>query len=47
LHGVPRCSNTAQREFWDGMNGKQGGDPTKLAQALITITELEPPPFRL
>ena len=38
--------NTAQREFWEGMNGKQGGDPTKLAQALITITELEQPPFR-
>ncbi len=28
------------------MNGKQGGDPAKLAQVLITITELEPPPFR-
>ena len=38
--------NAAQREFWDGMNGKQGGDPAKLAQALITITELEQPPFR-
>ena len=38
--------NTAQREFWEGMNGKQGGDTTKLAQALITITELEQPPFR-
>ena len=38
--------NAAQREFWEGMNGKQGGDPTKLAQALVTITELEQPPFR-
>jgi NAD(P)-dependent dehydrogenase (short-subunit alcohol dehydrogenase family) len=38
--------NAAQREFWEGMNGKQGGDPAKLAQALITITELEQPPFR-
>jgi NAD(P)-dependent dehydrogenase (short-subunit alcohol dehydrogenase family) len=38
--------NAAQREFWEGMNGKQGGDPSKLAQALITITELEQPPFR-
>src|SRR5215218_2700305 len=36
----------AQREFWEGMNGKQGGDPAKLAQALLTITELEQPPFR-
>jgi NAD(P)-dependent dehydrogenase (short-subunit alcohol dehydrogenase family) len=38
--------NGAQREFWDGMNGKQGGDPAKLAQALVTITELEQPPLR-
>jgi NAD(P)-dependent dehydrogenase (short-subunit alcohol dehydrogenase family) len=38
--------NAAQREFWEGMNGKQGGDPAKLAQALVTITELEQPPFR-
>jgi NAD(P)-dependent dehydrogenase (short-subunit alcohol dehydrogenase family) len=38
--------NTAQREFWDGMNGQQGGDPTKLAQALLTIVEQEPPPLR-
>ena len=28
------------------MNGKQVGDPAKLAQALLTITELEQPPFR-
>ena len=26
--------NAAQREFWEGMNGQQGGDPAKLAQAL-------------
>ena len=38
--------NVAQREFWDGMNGKQAGDPVKLAQALVTITELEQPPLR-
>jgi len=38
--------NAAQREFWDGMNGKQGGDPAKLAQALLTIAGLERPPFR-
>ena len=38
--------NAAQREFWDGMNGKQGGDPAKLAQALLTIAGLEQPPFR-
>jgi len=28
------------------MNGNQVGDPAKLAQALLTITELEQPPFR-
>jgi NAD(P)-dependent dehydrogenase (short-subunit alcohol dehydrogenase family) len=38
--------NAVQREFWKGMNGQQGGDPAKLAQALLTITELEQPPFR-
>jgi NAD(P)-dependent dehydrogenase (short-subunit alcohol dehydrogenase family) len=38
--------NVAQREFWEGMNGRQGGDPLKLAQALLTIAELEQPPFR-
>ena len=38
--------NSAQREFWEGMNGHQGGDPAKLAQALLTITELDQPPFR-
>jgi NAD(P)-dependent dehydrogenase (short-subunit alcohol dehydrogenase family) len=38
--------NAAQREFFESMNGKQGGDPAKLAQALLTIAELEQPPFR-
>lgn len=38
--------NGAQREFLAGMNGKQVGDPAKLAQALLTIAELEQPPFR-
>ena len=38
--------NAAQREFWEGQNGRQAGDPAKLAHALLTITELEQPPFR-
>ncbi|TMM03823.1 MAG: SDR family NAD(P)-dependent oxidoreductase [Actinobacteria bacterium] len=38
--------NAAQREFWDGMNGKQGGDPAKLAQALLTLAGAEQPPLR-
>jgi NAD(P)-dependent dehydrogenase (short-subunit alcohol dehydrogenase family) len=38
--------NAAQHEFWEGMDGKQGGDPAKLAQALLTIAAQEQPPFR-
>ena len=38
--------NAAQREFWESMNGKQGGDPAKLARALLTIAGQERPPFR-
>jgi len=33
-------------EFWKAQNGKQGGDPAKLAKALITIANQEPPPGR-
>jgi NAD(P)-dependent dehydrogenase (short-subunit alcohol dehydrogenase family) len=35
-----------QLQFWTSQNGKQGGDPAKLAQALLTIAELETPPLR-
>jgi NAD(P)-dependent dehydrogenase (short-subunit alcohol dehydrogenase family) len=35
-----------QLEFWKAQNGKQGGDPAKLARALVTIVEQEQPPFR-
>jgi NAD(P)-dependent dehydrogenase (short-subunit alcohol dehydrogenase family) len=38
--------NAAQREFWASMNGKQGGDPAKLAQALLTIADQDQPPLR-
>jgi NAD(P)-dependent dehydrogenase (short-subunit alcohol dehydrogenase family) len=38
--------NAARREFFAGMNGNQVGDPAKLAQALLTITELDQPPLR-
>src|ERR1700693_5577495 len=31
-----------QLEFWKGQNGKQSGDPAKLARALITVTNQEP-----
>jgi NAD(P)-dependent dehydrogenase (short-subunit alcohol dehydrogenase family) len=39
-----RTKNTI--EAWKGMNGKQGGDPAKLAAALHTIAGLEQPPRR-
>jgi NAD(P)-dependent dehydrogenase (short-subunit alcohol dehydrogenase family) len=38
--------NAAMREFYESMNGKQGGDPAKLAQALLAIVDEEQPPFR-
>jgi NAD(P)-dependent dehydrogenase (short-subunit alcohol dehydrogenase family) len=38
--------NAAQREFWEGQNGQQSGDPAKLARALLTITDSEQPPRR-
>jgi len=36
----------AQREWWTSQNGKQGGDPVKLAQALVKIAGEERPPLR-
>jgi NAD(P)-dependent dehydrogenase (short-subunit alcohol dehydrogenase family) len=35
-----------QMEFWKGYNGRQSGDPAKLAQALITIASQAKPPRR-
>lgn len=34
------------RAAWDSMSGKQGGDPAKLAQALLTIANEKQPPQR-
>jgi NAD(P)-dependent dehydrogenase (short-subunit alcohol dehydrogenase family) len=33
-------------EAWQGMDGKQGGDPAKLADALVELAALEEPPAR-
>jgi NAD(P)-dependent dehydrogenase (short-subunit alcohol dehydrogenase family) len=33
-------------EYWKAQNGKQSGDPAKLARALVTIASQEPPPRR-
>ena len=35
-----------QMEFWKGADGRQSGDPVKLAKALITISNQENPPYR-
>jgi hypothetical protein len=35
-----------QLAFWKAQNGKQSGDPAKLAQALLTITDQARPPLR-
>jgi NAD(P)-dependent dehydrogenase (short-subunit alcohol dehydrogenase family) len=35
-----------QRTWWQAQNGRQAGDPTKLAQALLTIAAQEQPPRR-
>jgi NAD(P)-dependent dehydrogenase (short-subunit alcohol dehydrogenase family) len=31
---------------WKGMNGQQGGDPAKLARALVQLTDSDQPPLR-
>ena len=35
-----------QMEFWKGANGKQSGDPAKLAMALVQIANMPEPPLR-
>jgi NAD(P)-dependent dehydrogenase (short-subunit alcohol dehydrogenase family) len=37
---------TSTVEAWQGMDGKQGGDPAKLAHALVELAALEEPPAR-
>ncbi|WP_030727383.1 SDR family oxidoreductase [Streptomyces sp. NRRL S-237] len=37
---------TATIRAWKSMNGRQGGDPAKLARALLTIAEQKQPPLR-
>ena len=40
------AKNAELRPFWKSMNGKQGGDPAKLAAALIKIAGEKEPPKR-
>src|SRR4051812_71529 len=39
--------SAAQRVWWQAQDGRQAGDPDKLAQALLTIVDEDPPPRRL
>jgi NAD(P)-dependent dehydrogenase (short-subunit alcohol dehydrogenase family) len=41
------AARTAEtRPAWEAMSGKQGGDPAKLAKALVTVLAEEQPPLR-
>jgi NAD(P)-dependent dehydrogenase (short-subunit alcohol dehydrogenase family) len=41
------AERTAQtRPAWEAMSGKQGGDPAKLAKALVNVVDQEQPPLR-
>jgi NAD(P)-dependent dehydrogenase (short-subunit alcohol dehydrogenase family) len=48
---APSIEDYAERsqatvQAWQSMNGKQGGDPAKLAAALVQLTALQEPPAR-
>lgn len=50
-YAEPSIADYAQRtthtiQAWRGMDGKQGGDPAKLADALVELAALEEPPAR-
>jgi NAD(P)-dependent dehydrogenase (short-subunit alcohol dehydrogenase family) len=50
-YAQPSIEDYAERttqavEAWQGMDGKQGGDPAKLADALVSLAALEDPPAR-
>jgi NAD(P)-dependent dehydrogenase (short-subunit alcohol dehydrogenase family) len=38
--------SAAQRAWWSAQDGHQAGDPDKLARALVTIVDEDPPPRR-
>jgi NAD(P)-dependent dehydrogenase (short-subunit alcohol dehydrogenase family) len=50
-YAEPSIEDYAERtkqtiEAWKGMDGKQGGDPAKLADALVELAALDEPPMR-
>jgi NAD(P)-dependent dehydrogenase (short-subunit alcohol dehydrogenase family) len=51
IYAEPTVDGYAERTkeivaAWKGMDGKQGGDPAKLARALVTLVGLKEPPAR-
>ena len=38
--------SAAQRAWWQAQDGRQAGDPAKLAAALIALSDGDPPPRR-
>ena len=38
--------SAAQREWWQAQDGRQAGDPAKLARALVVLAAMRPPPRR-
>ena len=38
--------NAQLRPFWESMNGKQSGDPEKLANVLVSLADQQEPPVR-
>src|SRR4051795_2811805 len=50
-YAVPSIADYDERrgplvDFWKSQNGRQSGDPVKLARALISIADQNPPPRR-
>jgi NAD(P)-dependent dehydrogenase (short-subunit alcohol dehydrogenase family) len=50
-YAEPSIEDYAERtaatvQVWQGMDGKQGGDPAKLADALVTLADSKQPPLR-
>lgn len=41
-----RVRSQAQRAWWSAQDGRQAGDPDKLAEALIDLAAMSPPPTR-
>lgn len=50
-YALPSIADYAEKtkqtiSAWNGMNGQQGGDPAKLAEALVGLVDQAEPPLR-